>query len=175
MANHPPSPGQPRARCPHPISVMIGVLLLGAVLLWMLAAGGDVAAYASLPSAIFLVLTLLGALMMTFGPIALVIAMGDALGIFRTHDAHRLAQDEAVLGFASRMSWGAGVVGTVIVIVAIAKNLDWSQVAYAVATVATPPLLYGSALAVFVFTPLRQLARLRAASLQTAESVNDSE
>lgn len=147
---------------PHPLRIVIGALLLGLLMLWMLAASGDLESYLSLPAAIIIVVTLLGAFTMTYGLMALLKAIGHALGLGRASDAAQLAHDGAVLIFASRMSWGGGIVGSLITAVSVARDLDWDWATQALATLAPLPLLYGGVLAVFLFTPLRELVRLRA-------------
>jgi hypothetical protein len=130
------------------IGLAIVVLMVG----WALEAGGRLAIFVDIPSALFVFGVLIGGLWACFGPgLAMQAFRRGLTGGGEANDLH-----VAVMARGYQLSWGAGLVGTLVGLVIILQNMDDPSKIGPGMAVGLLTVLYGAFLAEFVFGVLHQ-------------------
>ena len=142
-------------------------MVFGMLAVGMFAGMSGTNVFIDIPSIAFVLSLVIGGLLVSFGPSAILGAMSAALGSGQ-RSPEQLAQSIRVLDSARRLGWAGGLLCMLIGLVKILSNLgSASQVAAGMA-VALLTVLYGGILAELVFNPLKYALLSRTTESETA-------
>lgn len=133
-----------------PVRRLIGAGIVVFVLAWAVAGAGDLMLFFDPASAIFVVGLIVGGMWMVCGPRACWRAVVTATLGEGDRDAAARA-----FTLAHQLSWGAGILGMVVSLVAMLKNMDDPSAIGPGMAVAMLPFFYAAVLAELIFNPLR--------------------
>jgi len=140
------------------ITRLIGLSIFVLMVFACLMLGGHLGNYIDIPSLVFVTGVLVGGMMMCFGVDKIADAFVGALtGEFAMPVPARVRLARiAVFARAYQLSWGAGLVGSVIGLIAMLSDLSSPHAIGAGLAVALLTTFYGAMLAEFIFAPLQQ-------------------
>jgi len=135
---------------------IIGFCIVAGVLTWICFSGGAIGMFLDIPSLVLVVALLIGCCLFCFTPREVVDAVsGVVSGPGEATDA-QLQRRIAVADLAYQVTWGAGVVGTLMGLIAMLADLSDPASIGAGMSVALLSTLYGALLAEFVFAPCQR-------------------
>lgn len=136
---------------------LMGLVLVVLALAGGLGAGGGVGVFWDLPSLMLVGLLTLGTSWFALGPGALPDAVWAVFAGPGGAGVDRRRRRVAVMGLAYQCAWGAGLMGTLLALVAMLADLSSPSAIGAGMAVALLATLYGAALAEFGAAPCRQV------------------